>query len=122
MQIKKWLSPLALGGMLRSFSNFLQERFRREKKRRSEGLGEKHPNPGCFWFTAVGGRFFGRRKDFRVASLGSGLRMAKKTAHMKLILCVSSKLFYSSGMQRLQCNIGTQISSNQHVLALGLCD
>jgi hypothetical protein len=67
------------------------ERFRKKSKRHSKGLGEIRPNPGCFWFTAVGGRFFWRRKNFRVASLGSEWQ---KTAHIKLILCVSNKLFY----------------------------
>jgi hypothetical protein len=52
--------------------------------------------------------------------------MAKKrrTAHMELMPCVSNTPFYSysSGMQRLQCNIGKHTSSKQHALALGLCD
>jgi hypothetical protein len=83
------------------------ERFRKKSKRRSKGLGEKRPNPGCFWFTAVGGRFFWRRKNFRGASLGSEWQ---KMAHTKLILCVSNKLFYHSGyaapeMQYWQANI-----------------
>jgi hypothetical protein len=29
-----------------------------EKKRHSKELREKRPNPGSFWFTAVGGSFF----------------------------------------------------------------
>jgi hypothetical protein len=47
----------------------------------------------------------------------------KKTAHMKLILCVLNKLYsIAVDIQRLKCNIGKQTSSKQHVLALGLCD
>ena len=104
-----------LGLVPRSFSDWAirflvfssTERFRKKSKRRSKGLGEKRPNPGCFWFTAVGGRFFWRRKNFRVASLGSEWQ---KMAHTKLILCVSNKLFYQSGyaapeMQYWQANI-----------------
>jgi hypothetical protein len=88
----------ALGGLGGRFliglsaSLFLapQSDLENKSKRRSKELGEKRPNPGCFWFTAVGGRFFWRRKNFGVASLGSEWQ---KTAHIKLILCVSNKLF-----------------------------
>jgi hypothetical protein len=68
-----------------------QSDLEKKSKHRSKGLGEERPNPGCFWFTAVGGRFFWQRKNFRVASLGSEWQ---KMAHTKLILCVSNKLFY----------------------------
>jgi hypothetical protein len=66
----------------------------KKTKRCSKGLGEKRPDLGCFCFTAVGGSFFWRRKNFRVASLGSEWQ---KTAHMKLILCVLNRMFYCSG-------------------------
>jgi hypothetical protein len=57
-----------------------QSDLEKKSKRHSKGLGEKRPNPGCFWFTAVGGRCFWRRKNYRVASLGSEWQ---KTAHTK---------------------------------------
>jgi hypothetical protein len=34
------------------------ERLRKKEKRHSKELREKRPNPGSFWFTAVGGSFF----------------------------------------------------------------
>jgi hypothetical protein len=66
-------------------------------------------NPGFFWFTAVGGSFFQRHKNFRAASL-FGLRMEKMAHIIKLILCVFGALFYSSGytapeMHHQQANI-----------------
>jgi hypothetical protein len=83
---------------------------RKKSKRHSKELGEKRLNLGCFWFTAVGGSFFWRRKNFRVASLGSEWQT---TAHITLILCVSNELFYKSGYAALKCNIGKQTSSKQ---------
>jgi hypothetical protein len=104
--------PPAAGGFLFRLANFFlflhRRQLRKNKKCHAKALAERSPNPGSFWFTAVGGSFFWRRKDFRAASLGSEWQ---KTAHMKLILCVSSKLFYSSGMQRLH----TAISASKHL-------
>jgi hypothetical protein len=85
-------------------------RFGKKAKRRSKGLGEKRPNPVSFWFTAVGGRPFWRHKNFRVASLGSEWQ---KTAHMKLILCVSSKPFCSTIL--VGCNACNAISASKHL-------
>jgi hypothetical protein len=34
------------------------ERFRKKEKRHLKELREKRPNPGSFWFTAVGGSYF----------------------------------------------------------------
>ena len=45
-----------------------------------------NPNPGCFWSTAVGGSFFWRRKNFRVASLGS--EWQKNGAHQADTMCL----------------------------------
>jgi hypothetical protein len=47
------------------------------------------PNPGYFCFNAEGGRFFWRRKNFRMASL----------AQIKPVLCVFGKLVYSLGCE-----------------------
>jgi hypothetical protein len=38
---------------------------------RKKALSEKRSNPGSFWFTAEGGRFFQRHKKLRVATLAS---------------------------------------------------
>jgi hypothetical protein len=61
-------------------------------------------------------------RDARTSEWPVWAQNGKKTAQMELILCVSSKLFYSSGIQRLKCIISKQTSSKQHVLALDLCD
>jgi hypothetical protein len=92
----------------------------RKRKRRSKGLGEKRPNPGCFWFTAVGGRFFWRRKNFRVASLGSEWQKRRTQSGCAFVSPISHSI--KVDIQRLKCNIGKQASTKQHVLALGLCD
>jgi hypothetical protein len=49
------------------------------------------PKSGVFLVHRRRQKVFWRRKNFRVASLGS---VWQKTAHIKLILCVSNKLFY----------------------------
>jgi hypothetical protein len=54
-----------------SDSLFLAPQSDSKKKRHSKELHEKRPNPGCFWFTTVGGSFFWRCKNLRVASLVS---------------------------------------------------
>jgi hypothetical protein len=45
------------------------DRLRKKATHRSKELREKRPNPGYFCFNAEGGRFFGQRKNVRVASL-----------------------------------------------------
>jgi hypothetical protein len=72
------------------------------------------PKPGVFLVhrrAAVGGRPFWRHKNlFTVASLGSEWQ---KTAHMKLILCVSSKPFCSTIL--VGCNACNAISASKHL-------
>jgi MFS superfamily sulfate permease-like transporter len=48
---------------------FSTERLRKKEKRHSKELREKRPNPGSFWFTAVGGIFFSATQELQVASL-----------------------------------------------------
>jgi hypothetical protein len=91
--------PLSVAGrfLIRlSDSLFLAPQSDLEKKGakcRSKWPGKKRPNPGCFWFTAVGGRFFRRRKDFRVGpSLGS--EWQKNGAHGADTLCLQWAILF----------------------------
>jgi hypothetical protein len=91
----------------------------KKAKRHSKALGEKRPNPGSFWFTAVGGSFFPATQELQSGQFGLGMA---KMAHIKPILCVFAKPFYFPvDIQRLKCILSKQTSSKQHVLALGLC-
>jgi hypothetical protein len=56
------------------------ERLRKKAKRRSEGLGEKRPNPGCFWF-AMAEDFLGdwRRKKLHSGQFGLGMAKKRRT-------------------------------------------
>jgi hypothetical protein len=53
---------VCIGGFLTRLANFAhldnQGDSEKKAKRHSKALGEKRPNPGSFWFTAVGGSFF----------------------------------------------------------------
>jgi hypothetical protein len=73
-------------GFLIRLANFVhldnQSDSEKKAKRHSKARGEKRPNPGSFWFTAVGGRFFSARQDFRSGQFG--LRMAQ-TVHTKTV-------------------------------------
>jgi hypothetical protein len=104
----------AAGGFLIRSANFAhldnQSDSEKKAKRHSKALGEKRPNPVSFWFTAVGGSFFSdtRTSEWPVC-LVFGLRMAKM-AHIKPMLCVFAKPFYSSGyaapeMHHQQANV-----------------
>jgi hypothetical protein len=88
-----------------------------EKKRHSKELREKRPNPGSFWFTAVGGSFFQRHKNFRAGSLA--LEWTKwRTSSPYYVSLVRYSILVDT--HRLKCIISKQTSSKQHVLALGL--
>ena len=111
-----------IGGFLIRLANFAhldnQSDSEKKAKRHSKALGEKRSNPGSFWFTAVGGSFFQRHKNFRVASLASEWHKRCTSS-----TCCMFLLSYSIAVniRRLQCNMSKQTSSKQHVLALGLC-
>jgi hypothetical protein len=79
----------------------------------------------AFWFTAVGGNCFWRRRDFRTASLGWGWEWEwQKTAHMELelvlvlVLCASGAssndlLYFGGDSGYSACNA---ISASKHLL------
>ena len=96
----------------------LSTRSQKKIKTPFETSARKRSNPGSFWFTAVGGSFFQRHKNFRVASLASEWHKRCTSS----TYCVSL-LSYSIAVniRRLQCNMSKQTASKQHVLALGLC-
>jgi hypothetical protein len=92
----------------------------KKEKRHSKELREKRPNPGSFWFTAVGGSFF--FSDTRTSEWQVWPWNEKNGAHQSspyYVSLVRNSILVDT--QRLKCIISKQTSSKQHVLALGLC-
>jgi hypothetical protein len=69
----------------------------KKAKRHSKALGEKRPNPGSFWFAAVGVFFSPARQGLQSGQFG--LRMAQ-TVHIPSTYCVSS-LSYSIAVHKV---------------------
>jgi hypothetical protein len=59
-----------------------QSDLENKKKRRSKGLGQKRPNPGCFWFTED---FLG---DARTSEWPVWAQNGKNGAHKADTLCL----------------------------------
>jgi hypothetical protein len=96
-----------------SDSLFLAPQSDSEKKtrRHSKELREKRPNPGCFWFTAVGGRTFWRRKNLGVASLVSEWQK-RRTRSPNFVSLISYASVCVVVTQRLQCITSKQALPN----------